>query len=447
MMQTDFLILGAGVTGLAAAAALEEQAVVLEKESTPGGLVRSKCFNGNYWFDNVLHILHFKDKTTQERIMAMLGDVLQPCPPVAWIECKEGVALYPFQLNIGGLNEAARNRCIADYAKVYFHKNEDEKAGNYAAYLKSTFGDAMCELFYFPYNEKLYKYPLDRIAANEILWNIHRPTFEEILQGGFQPNVLRTTYNSNAFYPRPPRDAPLRGMEILSQALATSVHNLQLHTTVTHIDLPSKTVHAVQDGVKKKYVFTEQCLSTLPLPQLMKLCSNVPQSLLSELDQLEYTKVFSVALCIKGERPNNPGHWRYYTDPELPFTRLIFMTEFDQYNAPEDGWGLLAEITWNSRTPEPDKATFTAEITAALYKIAVLNEHTEVISTHVWTADPAYVIFTPETQKIVQHCFEFLESYDIKSLGRYGNWEYSSMYQNIKAGFDWATKITSKIMV
>ncbi len=446
-MQTEFLILGAGVTGLAAATVLEDQAVVIEKESTPGGLVRSKCFHGTYWFDNVLHILHFKDQAIQAHLQVMLGDVLQPCPPVAWIECKEGVALYPFQLNVGGLNEVARNRCITDYAKVYYHPNNQEEASNYEAYLKATFGDAMCELFYFPYNEKLYKYPLQQIAADDILWNIHRPSFEEILQGGFQPNVVRTTYNSNAFYPRPPKDAPLRGMEILSQALAANVPHLHLNTTVTHIDLPSRTVYAMQTGVKKKFVFTNECLSTLPLPRLMKLCSNVPEFLLKEIDQLVYTKVFSVALCIRGERPHNSGHWRYYTDPQLPFTRLIFMTEFDTHNAPEDGWGLLAEITWNSQTPDPDETTLIAMVIKALYKISVLHADTEVISTHTWTADPAYVIFTPETQQIVQRCFEFLKQYDIRSLGRYGNWEYSSMFQNIKAGFNWAQQVTSKITV
>ena len=446
-METEFLILGAGVTGLAAGVELEKSAIILEKENRPGGLVRSHCFNGNYWFDHVLHLLHFKDKAIQSRIESLLGPILKPCPPIAWIECKEGNVLYPFQLNLGGLNEDARNRCISDYAKVYFQKNGHKKELNYKEYLKETFGDAMSEIFYFPYNTKLYKYPLDKIAVEEIVWNLHRPSFEEILQGGFQPNILRVTYNTNAFYPQPPKGSRLRGMEVLSQALAKRTYNLKLNSTVTSIDLKSKTAWTLNEGVKKKFVFHDQCLSTIPLTQLMHLCSDVPGSLLKEVNQLEYTKVFSVALCIKGDRPKNTGHWRYYTDPELPFTRLIFMTEFDPYCAPPDGWGLLAEITWNHRGPEPDKKVLIEEIITALKKISLIDDQSTIIGKHIWTADPAYVIFTFDTERIVNNCFEFLEKYGVTCLGRYGKWEYSSMYQNIKAGFDWAAKVTSKYVV
>src|SRR5437868_6911642 len=142
-MRTEFLILGAGVTGLAAAVELKDEAVIIEKENRPGGLVRSQCFHNRYWFDNVLHLLHFKDDEIQTRIQSMVGPVLKPCPPVAWIESKEGTVLYPFQLNLGGLNKDARNRCITDYAKAYFQKNGHQKELNYQQFLKTTFGDAM----------------------------------------------------------------------------------------------------------------------------------------------------------------------------------------------------------------------------------------------------------------------------------------------------------------
>jgi protoporphyrinogen oxidase len=220
-MHSEFIILGGGVTGLAAGVQLKKSAVILEKEMTPGGLVQSKCFDGGYWFDKVLHLLHFKDKEIEACIKSMIGPILEPCPPVAWIESKEGTTLYPFQLNLGGLTENARNRCIEDYAKVYFHQNGVNKKKNYEEYLKETFGDAMSELFYLPYNTKLYKYPLDKIDVDEILWNLHKPSFREILEGSFHPNILRTTYNTNAFYPRPPKGAGLRGMGILSEELAS----------------------------------------------------------------------------------------------------------------------------------------------------------------------------------------------------------------------------------
>ncbi|HEX8831041.1 MAG TPA: NAD(P)-binding protein, partial [Longimicrobium sp.] len=82
----EFLVLGGGVAGLAAGVELGERAIVLERESRPGGLVVSDEFEG-YWFDRVLHLLHFPDEALQRRIQEIVGDDLAPCPPVAWIEC------------------------------------------------------------------------------------------------------------------------------------------------------------------------------------------------------------------------------------------------------------------------------------------------------------------------------------------------------------------------
>lgn len=442
--ETEFLILGGGVTGLAAGVELKESAVVLEAEETPGGLVRAKCFDNGYWYDNVLHLLHFKDEEIQKRILAMIGDDLKPCPPEAWIECKkDGNVLYPFQLNLGGLKEDVRNRCIADYAKAYYHKNGTASNTNYKEFLQATFGDGMCDLFYFPYNEKLYKYPLEKISVDDLTWNLHRPSFEEILRGGFNPNIPRPTYNTNAFYPAPQPGAPFRGMEVLSQALAKEVSNLELNCKVTSIDPESKTVFAVKKGEEHKYIYEDACLSTLPLPHLMAMCVNTPASLLKEVDALEYTKVYSIALSIKGPRPKNTGHWRYYTDPKIAFTRLIFMNEFDAGNAPEEGWALLAEVTWPGRGDGPDETALINEVIAGITEVGLLEGNCTIIGKHIWVIDHAYVIFTADTHRITNNCFEFLQQYDITSLGRYGKWEYSSMYQNIKAGFTWAQKINT----
>lgn len=443
MENCDFLILGAGVTGLAAALDLKDSAIVVEKEQVPGGLVRSHCFNNDYWFDHVLHILHFRDKEIQDRIIGLMAEMLTPCPPVAWIDSGRGVALYPFQLNIGGLNQEERIKCLSDYAKVYFNQTGNRKSSNYREFLEMTFGTAMCELFYFPYNEKLYKYDLNKITADELLWNLHQPSFEEILQGAFQANIVRPTYNSNAFYPRPVAGAPLRGMGILSQVLADNVERIDLNTKITNLNLKNRTVRGIRNNNVTQYRF-ENCLSTLPLPALMRICEDVPSRLMSQIDRLEYAKVFSIALCFKGKRPENTGHWRYYPQSEFPFTRLIFMHEFDDLNAPPDGWGLLVEITGNGRSENPNEYDLTARTLAALKKLGFLDKTTRLISSHFWTIDPAYVIFTPETQNCLEECFTFLKRYNITSLGRYGNWEYSSMYQNIKAGFSWSQKILSK---
>ncbi|MGO3307067.1 MAG: protoporphyrinogen/coproporphyrinogen oxidase [Sphingobacterium sp.] len=438
-LQVDHLILGAGVTGLAAGAMLKPSTVILEKEDRPGGLVRSKCFNGGYWFDNVLHLLHFSDQNVMRKIRELMGDLLFPCPPEAWIVTPSGTLKYPFQFNLGGLNEKDRDNCLDDYAKAYYGKPK-KRPSHYREYLETTFGESMCKLFYFPYNEKLYKYPLEKISCENLVWNLHRPSFKEVLAGGFYPNVSAKTYNSNAFYPRPPEDSNVRGMELLSVALANKVENIELNSQIYKIDPVLKTVYTKKNGLEATYTYQAGCLSTIPLPFLIEMCTNVPESLRKSVQKLQYTNVVSIGISIKGDRPKNMGLWRYYTDPDLPFTRLIFMTEFDPLNAPPEGWSLLAEVTVSPKEQASNYEGLEKSVVEGLKKIKLLDGKSRIVGVHSWVATPAYVIFTKETEKIISQCTSYLAENGITSLGRYGSWEYSSMFKNIKDGFEWASR-------
>ena len=439
--KSNTIILGAGITGLAAAAVLGSKAIVFEKQDRPGGLVRSHCFDGGYWFDHVLHIFHCNKPEILNRIQSMLESELKMCPPIAWIETDQGTVRYPFQLNLGGLTTSAKIKCVKDFSAVFFNKTKEATASSYKSFLKNTFGESMCELFYYPYNEKLWKYPLDKISTNGQLWNLHQPSLDEILEGAFEPNKFRETYNTNAFYPRPPQDSKLRGMEVLTNGLVKNVSNLHLNREVIQIDPKKQSVLTRENGIISEYNYIKNCFSTIPLPALMKICKDTPENLLNDIKKLKWIKVLSIGLSISGPRPDSPGHWRYYTDPAIPFSRLFFMTEFDKYNAPQNGWSLLVEITLPANDVYTDKVQIEREVISCLKKLEIVNNDHKIIGIHSWIADPAYVVFTPETESIINYALEYMEKINITSSGRYGKWEYSSMSKNIEDGFNYADKL------
>jgi protoporphyrinogen oxidase len=435
----EFLVLGGGVAGLAAGVELGERAIVLERESRPGGLVVSDEFEG-YWFDRVLHLLHFPDEALQRRIQEIVGDDLAPCPPVAWIECAGGNVRYPFQLNVGGLEEGSRNRCLADFARASFGADSGEPPADYEDLLVRAFGREMCEQFFLPYNRKMWRRPLRSLAPMGFVWNIHRPSFEEVLDGAFRPNLPRETYNTRAFYPRPPAGAPVRGMEVLSRSLAARVPRLRLDTEVLAIDPRVRTVSARHEGRELRFGYDRRCLSTMPLPQTMRACAGAPEELVRAAEALPRNVVFSVAFAIRGPRPAAPGHWRYHTDERVPFTRLVYMAEFDPLTAPADGWGLMAEVTHPAEEPWPGEEELCASARDGLRRVGALGEGQEIVAERVFVADPAYVVFTPESREVVRRCTEYLAAAGVDTVGRYGRWEYSSMAQVMADGFRWAAE-------
>jgi len=437
--EFDVVILGAGLTGLSVALTLGDHAVVLERNNRPGGLVRTDCFDG-YWFDHVIHILHFQDKEIEAKIKGLLADCLAPCPPEAWVETAFGTTRFPFQMHLNGLESNQIIRCIRDLAETTFNATKS-KPSNFSEILLQTFGRGMCEIFLFPYNRKVWKRPLDTLAPSGFQWNMSQPDFEKVLLGAISSNSEFLAYNSNGWYPRPAKDSPMRGMEILPFSLAKKISNLRLNHTVKAIDLEKQTVTADSNNHTSHFVFREVCCSTLPLPTLIKMCKQAPEELKRACSSLTANRVLSASLSIRGPRPVNCGHWCYYADESLIFTRLVYMHKFDPHSAPDDGWGLLVEITEPAENPPTDPNIILSRVRSDIQRIGALPAGCEIIDEHLIIVDPAYVVFTNKNEAIVEQARVFLKNHGIEPLGRYGRWEYSSMAQVMQSGFSWGESL------
>lgn len=434
-VDCEVLVLGAGLTGLSAAAAYGPGAVVLEQEDRPGGLVRTECFDG-WWFDRVIHLLHLSDPGTEAYLRALLGDTFAPCPPQAWIDTAAGTVRYPFQLHLSGLEPAVRKRCLADFARAGLGPDPAD-AADYAELLERAFGRGMCEQFFLPYNTKMWRRPLTELAPSGFQWNLTRPTLAEVERGASGEDGSALAYNGNGWYPRPPAGAEVRGMEVLTTALADRVADLRTAHRVVHIDPAKRTVLAEHQGRTVCFRYHRGCLSTIPLPRAVELCPTVPRNVRDDVRLLLWNRVRSVALSIRGPRPRGTGHWRYYPDAELPFTRLVFMTEFDPLTAPPDGWGLLAEVPERAEERPGTDAAVAEAVWRGVGRTGVLPAGSQLTASHVMTADPAYVVFTPQNRAAMERVRAYLSALGVTPLGRYGYWEYSSMERAVADGLSW----------
>ncbi|MEV0232232.1 FAD-dependent oxidoreductase [Nonomuraea sp. NPDC050786] len=443
VIETDVLVIGAGLAGLSAAATLGGDVIVVDREEEPGGLARSDHVSG-WWFDRVLHLLHFSDRSVERAVRGMLGNVLQPCQPDAWIETPSGTVRYPFQLHLADLSEPARVACVADFARATFQAHGPSE--NYEELLRTTFGDAMCEHFYFPYNRKLWRRPLSTLAPQGFQWNLARPSLEAVLRGSFGADGQRAAYNSNGWYPRPPAGAKRRGMQVLVDAWASRVKDLRLRHTVRHIDTGRRIVVCEHDGRAVSFRFRRACLSTAPLPATAALTGGIPAALREACGRLPQNRVRSVALRILGPHGAGQPLWRYYTDESLPFTRLIFQTSFDSLMAPPSGWGLMAEVTERSEDPPVPPAELASEVIRSVRRVGVIPTGSVVAGTHVMDADPAYVVFTRESAPVVAAAARALRELGVVPLGRYGRWEYSSMEQVMRDGLAEARLLEGQVV-
>jgi protoporphyrinogen oxidase len=429
------LILGAGLSGLAAAVELGASALLLEAEDRPGGLVRTSCVEvdglGRFWFDHVLHLLYFPDAETEARVLEMADAVLASCRPIAHVETPHGTTRYPLQMHLAPFSLEVRVRCLADLVRA--SALEGPPPADLEEALRRTFGEGLCDLFLLPYNRKAWGRPLDQLRGR-LAWTVTRPDFEQVLRGAMDVDSDFNAYNGDGFYPRPPLDAPWRGMELVARALAARVADLRLSHRVQRIEAERHRLDCATPAGPAHFSW-QTCLSTIPLPRLAALCTDLPAALRTRAALLLHNRVWTVALCIRGGEPADSGHWRYYGDEALCFTRLIFMNAFDPGAAPEGCWALLAEMIEPAEAPLPSKETMIRRVLEDATRAGVLGPGREVVGADAWAIDPAYVVFTGETEEIVAELTTWFAARDIHLLGRYGRWEYSSMAQVMRDGF------------
>jgi protoporphyrinogen oxidase len=444
--MVDVLILGSGLCGMAAASQLGQHATVLERAERPGGLVKSHRL-GEWWFDEVLHLLYFWDDETARIVKNLMGDELESCSPEAFCVTPHGTTRYPFQMHLSGVSTDVACRCLRDLARVTFGSPSRIEARHFAEALEVSNGRGLCDAFLFPYNRKTWKRPLESLAPSGFQWNIPRPDFDEVLRGALEPVRSYATYNSNGYYPRPAVSSSVRGMEVLSRSLAEHVVDLRTAQDVLEVDLDLRTVRIRNQGQERVMGFRKACLSTIPLPLLLRKIPQAPDVLRAQLDRLTWNRVDMVFLAIEGPRPFGCGHWRYYSEPLIVFGRLVFTHRFDPLMAPLGGWGLMAEITERAETPSSEPDLLISRCEADARRCGVLGPEHRIVDACVHGVDPGYVVFTPDNLETMNACRAFLSERGVTPLGRFGRWEYSSMAQVMRDGFRWGRQLAESIGV
>src|SRR5579871_1915528 len=160
MQSVRTLILGAGVTGLATAAALgDDDYLVLERDESIGGYCKTVKKDGFTW-DYSGHFFHFKHPEIEAWLRErMKGQRVRTIEKRSFVAYKGTLVDFPFQKNIHQLPKDEFIDCLYD---LYFARSSDvprttvPSEDNFAAMLHARFGKSICEKFLVPYNEKLY---------------------------------------------------------------------------------------------------------------------------------------------------------------------------------------------------------------------------------------------------------------------------------------------------
>jgi UDP-galactopyranose mutase len=217
-------------------------------------------------------------------------------------------------------------------------------------------------------------------------------------------------------------------MSALTDAFLPYVKNTRLQKRCIAIDTSRKIIR-FEDGEEFDY---DTMISSVPLPRLIAMMSNIPEHIMDAASQLKSNAVHTVNLGIDREHISEK-HWVYFPEKKYLFQRVSFPANFSASLAPPGTSSVMAEISSSAyrSLPEVDLIEHT---TRQLREIGILRSSDRVIEKSVKVIDPAYIIFDRFHSTAVSIVRDYLRSKSIITCGRFGEWQYFNMDQTILSG-------------
>lgn len=408
MEKTEFLVVGAGVSGLSFAGQLaSDRYLILEAEDEPGGYCRTVKKSGFVW-DYSGHFFHFKNPEIEQELVAKMGDervlVVEKQSRILWngADIENKYVDFPFQKNIHQLPKADFVECIHDLVL-----REDTSPTNFEEMLYAKFGRAIAEKFLIPYNEKLYATKLTRLDVDAMGRFFPHANAEEIVRNFRSPDAH--SYNQTFTYPE-------GGAIQYIRALLSDVDERRLRLGERLVEVDTKARVATTTKGTIQY---EKLISSVPFPRLLHMTGRPVDSKTTSWNKV---LVFNLGFDRKGP---TGMHWLYIPQRELCFYRVGF---YDNIFA-TGRMSLYVEIGLG-QDERVDVAAWQQAVMRDLQRSGVVSDH-NLVASHSVVLDPAYVHITRSGQQQVASQKLVWEADGVYSIGRYGSWTYCSIEDNI----------------
>ena len=414
-LKTEYLILGAGVSGLSAGIFLgnKKKFIILEKENEIGGYCKTIYKDGFVW-DYSGHFFHFKKKFIKNLVLSKISknDIIK-IKKKAGILYKKKVIPASFQNNIHHLPKEEFLECLYD---LYFKK--ENRNSNFLDWSYGNLGKAITEKFIKPYNEKLYACSLNKLDVNAMGRFFPVTKLENIFRN-FKKKQDQS-YNDYFLYPRFGAISYINSL--IKGRLNTS--RILKNEEIKKIDYKKKI--AITNNRKIKY---NKIISTIPLNKLLGMARiKYNKKLYNHNKVIVFNFGFNKNFKIKEQ-------WLYVADKNIIFYRVGFYSNIIK----QKRGSMYVEIGM-PQNKKYNLKDIRKKALKDLKKQKIITNH-KLISEHCVVMDPAYLHLSKESIKDSKNKIKYLKSKNIYCCGRYAEWTYCSIEDNIIS----AQKIISEI--
>jgi protoporphyrinogen oxidase len=428
------LILGGGLAGLSTALHLRRPWLLVEKDERVGGLVKTEVMHGGFHFDPTGHWLHLRDPSMRTLVQdRLLPGALTTVARRAAVFTRGVFTRFPYQVNTHGLPPELVAENLIGFVEATVGEGgralREREPSNFEEFILRHLGTGFARNFMVPYNTKLFGVPPAELSAAWCGRFVPKPSLREVVEGALGLGSDAVGYNATFVYPQQ------GGIEALARALRQELSGGEVRTGVqpTALDWKRRTA-TFSDGTQVRW---SGLISTIPLPDLVRLLADVPAEVMEAAGRLRATDVTWVAVGARG--PNvQPWHWVYTPEPEFTTYRVGSPSAVFPGTVPPGTSSFYVEYSGN-RSPEACARSAVEDLVRA----QMVRGPEDILFAEPRVIRHAYVLYDHAYGPARDRVMAFLGRAGVQTAGRYGNWEYSSMEDALLGGRAAAERVES----
>lgn len=405
-----YAVIGAGMSGLAIANILKDngnEVVVFESDSRPGGMIKCDRINGNLFHRTGGHVFNTKRNDVMDWFWKHFDrdnefiKTLRNSSVV--MEGMDNVP-YPIENHMYCFPENIQKSFIQDLLAIYRNKSKEPK--NFEEFLRGRFGETLYQLYFQPYNYKVWRRDLTKVPLSWLAGKLPMPSVEEMIYNNMNHIEERAFVHSSFYYPK------FGGSQFLANRLSEGL-DIKYNSKVTKIHKIDN-LWLVDDGVFDRVIF---CGNIKLLPELVagQIDLNYFVDEVNALESHGTTAVF----C---EIDKNPYSWMYMPSRCHESHRIICTGNFSPTNNAAGKMTATIEFT-----DYISKDSIVDNLSRIPYHPVYLSHHYEKYT---------YPIQKDNTRDLVKSIKAILEPNGLYLLGRFAEWEYYNMDVAIGAALD-----------
>jgi protoporphyrinogen oxidase len=413
-MNEKVVVIGSGISGLSISRMLAHthEVKILEKADKKGGLIKCERVNGNLFHRVGGHVFNSKNKEVLEWFWKHFDRDKEflSAKRNAKILFSNKLVGYPIENFLYELPNEQAERIVLELLEIIKQENKERASfKNFEEFLKGNFGNSLYELYFGPYNTKIWNTDISKVPLEWLDGKLPMPKIDEVIVTNIIKKEENHMVHSTFYYPK--RDGSQFIVDRLSESLDITLSYDVASITVTNQQL------SINDSLNADVIV--YCGDVRKLDSVINIDDLQLKHALMAVKNLPSNGTSNV-LC---ETDENDISWLYLPESKFKAHRIIYTGNFSETN--NEGTERKTCVVEFSGKHEPDEMKKELELLPGNLKPLAFNYEPN-----------SYVIQNTETRDQISTLKKLLLKYNIYLLGRFAEWEYHNMDKCVEAALE-----------